>query len=623
MGGKIITYINGVLIEFNMRQILISLLLLLLIPGTFATSINLLAATEESNIGNVIEATLETSQGTGKVFIENNLISNPDTQVSIKIANEVVCKNYFNCENVDFYYTINSGSTIITGPSGGAGLALLTYSHLVNRDISNEYAISGTINSGGYIGNVGGLKEKIRAASNRNIENVLIPFANEKFIDLDKINLTNSSLNSSNLPKIDLVEFGKELGVNVIPVATFDEVLYEVLDVPLKNYTIEQPEFYTEIMAKISQDICTNTNNLIKSSNQNLTVNYSSNYCFESNCTKPFMANEAYNSYTNSTFYYNSAKDLLNFSELSFNQGDYYSSASYCFGANINLRYLEFLKEGLNKSMVLANNSLEDAKKILQTDFNYLNDVQIYSVVKERILDAKDSFSEGINLAKQNKTLEAIDKLSYSYERAQTAIAWSNFYDVPKSKRITGSLENACSLALRDASSRIQYLKFYLDIPLESENALDKARASQNENDYAMCIYYSLESKAEAEIVSSIFGADQKQLEKVLAVKEQIAKKFIAKQYAEGNYPILGYSYLEYGASLKESNPYSSLLYFQMAQELSNLDIFLETDSQIDLIYAKEVSPVEYLLMGIAIGLFLSALVIKIHSSKKKISNKK
>lgn len=596
----------------------------MLVPISFATSINLLAAMEGEDVGNVIKASLTTQDGSGKVFMENNLISNPDTQVSVKIAHEIICSNYFDCSNLDFFYTIHSGSSIITGPSGGAGLSLLTYSHLLGKQVSNNYAISGTINSGGYIGNVGGLKEKIRAASYRGIHKVMIPFANAKSIDFSEVNLTNSSLNMSDLPKVDLVSFGKSLGVTVIPTSSFDDVLEEVFNIPKINYTIVKPEFYSQIMGDISDGICSISSSLNNTSDYSLGADFKSYYCFNSsNCSLPKMDEFSYSLYTNFSTYLSSANNLLNYSSIAQSAGDYYASASYCFGANINLRYMQFLSLSLNESISKANGSINLANDVLRSDLKTLNDLQVYSVVKERILDATKSFNEALNLSDSGKILEAIDKLSYSYERAYTALSWSKFYDVPDSTKITGSLKDACSLALSDSNSRVQYIKLYLSIPLEAESTLDKAKESQSSGDYPMCIYYSLESKAEAEIVSSIIGADSEQIASILEAKQEIATKFIAKQYAEGNYPLLGYSYLEYGSSLKENNPYSSLLYFQMAQELSNLDIFLETDSIATSVSSSlHFSSREWFLSGLIVGLILATLTFRFESKLKKLLKK-
>src|SRR4030042_1424297 len=67
------------------------------------------------------------------------------------------------CLKYDFIYTIKAGSPIIAGPSAGGAITLLTISLLEGFELDEGISITGTINSGGIIGSVGGIKEKIDA----------------------------------------------------------------------------------------------------------------------------------------------------------------------------------------------------------------------------------------------------------------------------------------------------------------------------------------------------------------------------------------------------------------------------------------------------------------------------
>ena len=139
--------------------------LLFVILASFAhadlASITLLTVNEEVQSGGTAKLTLETVEGSGRVFIEANLLSNEDTQFSVKFAKDLICKNYdFECDNIDFLYTIDSNSPVVTGPSGGSGIALITYATLAGRDVPRDVSLTGTINAGGFVGNVGGVREK-------------------------------------------------------------------------------------------------------------------------------------------------------------------------------------------------------------------------------------------------------------------------------------------------------------------------------------------------------------------------------------------------------------------------------------------------------------------------------
>ncbi len=161
----------------------------------------LLAVSEGSgnaSFGSTATVTLELlSGGNGNVLINTFPFANTDTQVSVRLAKEVACDYLasvdatIDCNSYDFIYSIQTGSTTISGPSAGAALAVLTAASLTGNHVSRSVAISGTINSGGIIGAVGGLQEKIDAASSQGIKTVLIPLG-ERYV-------ANTSVSSSDL----------------------------------------------------------------------------------------------------------------------------------------------------------------------------------------------------------------------------------------------------------------------------------------------------------------------------------------------------------------------------------------------------------------------------------------
>ena len=99
-----------------------------------------------------------------------------DTQISTRFAKEIACHQYkLPCNRYDFIYTIRAKSNIIGGPSAGAAIAALTTIAVLDLDYHNgDTAITGTINSGGIIGPVGGTKEKIEVAAKLGLTKVLI-----------------------------------------------------------------------------------------------------------------------------------------------------------------------------------------------------------------------------------------------------------------------------------------------------------------------------------------------------------------------------------------------------------------------------------------------------------------
>ena len=157
-----------------MKRILFLFILinLLLIPNALAKQghMKLLAVKETENgyEGGIADLYLEIKPGTGRVFLETFPLTRTDTQMSTRFAKAIACDLIDkDCDDVDFFYTITADSAIIAGPSAGSSIAVLTVAMLENLDLNENYAITGTINSGGLIGPVGGLKSKIEAAKKK------------------------------------------------------------------------------------------------------------------------------------------------------------------------------------------------------------------------------------------------------------------------------------------------------------------------------------------------------------------------------------------------------------------------------------------------------------------------
>ncbi len=161
--------------------IILGLLFLILMPVIFAETegqIPLLAllTKEKTDAGLIAKLDLKIIEGNEKVFLQTFPMTQVSTQVSMRFAQQIACNELeLNCSGKDFLYTITAVPGIIGGPSAGAAGAVLTTALLMNETINQEIAITGTINSGGLVGPVGGIREKIQAAAKNGIQEVLIP----------------------------------------------------------------------------------------------------------------------------------------------------------------------------------------------------------------------------------------------------------------------------------------------------------------------------------------------------------------------------------------------------------------------------------------------------------------
>jgi len=112
-------------------------------------------------------------------------------------------------EKKDIHVHVPEGATPKDGPSAGVAMCTAIVSAMTGIPIRKELAMTGEITLRGRVLPIGGLKEKLMAAMRGGLTTVLIPKDNEK----------------------DLVEIPDNVkkGLDIIPVATVDEVLQRAL----------------------------------------------------------------------------------------------------------------------------------------------------------------------------------------------------------------------------------------------------------------------------------------------------------------------------------------------------------------------------------------------------------
>ncbi|MEK6916883.1 MAG: S16 family serine protease, partial [Nanoarchaeota archaeon] len=378
------------------KKTLIFLLVLLLLPIAFAKSgsMRLLAVanTDLGQRGSVADIYLEIKPGTGRVFIDSFPLSQVDTQISTRFAKEVAC-NFIeaDCTKHDFFYTIRSTSGLVGGPSAGAATAVLTVAVLEGLPIDQEATITGTINTGGLIGPVGGVSLKLDAASKNKITKVLVP----------KHTLSNETNISENL--------------EVVEVSHLAEAVKEITG---KDYTntgnLELDKTYIEVMKKLSVDICERATGLI--------------------------------------FILDAKNEKYELGQKAINDTKYYSAASYCFIASLELRNEFLLQKNLSENEINKeiNKIFSDAtalkEEIDKTEINTITDLETYMVVSSRIAEAREKLDDSLKSLNESKVDASIFNLAYGIERLNTAKSWAGFFSTfgKEFKLDKGAIEESC-----------------------------------------------------------------------------------------------------------------------------------------------------------------------------------
>jgi uncharacterized protein len=561
-----------------MKKIITLIFLVLIVIGTFSFFISLVtpsvtakgismkllsvAEVNGTRIGNIANLYVEAKPGNGRVFIDTFPLTKLDTQISTRFAKETACKFLNrNCDYVDFFYTLRSEAPLLGGPSAGASVAVITTALIDNVALDDKTAMTGTINSGGIIGQVSGIKYKIDAASQNGIIKVLIPYGETNYTYEEK--LGNETYNIT----IDYVEYGNNLGIEVIYVKNLNEAMYYFTG---KKYESNKTMF------NIAENICKDAFAYeLKYRDMNLqNINLSD---FSNTTNSTLMSNSSINS----------IKDglrLVNESLKAYVNDNFYSAASFCFGANIRFNYIDLLekfnesdKEELIEKLLDLQNDVDVMMDELDVyELRTITDLQAFMVVRERLLETNEQIKLAYSSLSNDDFESFLYRFSYASERFRTAKLWSEFFNKPgKDLKINeDNLRESCIRKISETQEKIEYVK--LTLPLldftSTYEGISRASSDLNNGEYALCLFKASKAKAEVDLFISALGPSD--FNSLVNSKIEMSKSLISKQQKSDLFPILGYSYYEYAVLLKDDDPSSSLLYSEYALELSDLDLY-------------------------------------------------
>lgn len=526
-------------------------------------SVNLLALAENASgkHGIVASLSLEIRPGSERVFLETFPLTKLTTQASLRFAQQVACNELdVDCSEYDFFWTIHALPGIVGGPSAGSSAAYLTAALLLDEDVSDGVAATGTINSGGFVGPVGGMEHKVRAASREGLDVVFLP-KGTKNVSVDNVSMS-------------LGFFGKMLNVTVIETYELREMLNYSFGVPLQNIAREVvlDQRYQRVMRDVGEELCARTDyflGLVNASEVPAAMNFSSR------------------------------------GEETLRNGSSYAAASFCFRANVELKQELYDEQNLSvgethEKFVALRNSIEQTEQELANrSITTLTDLQTYMAVMERVEEA-GRFSEN----------DSVDELAYAEERFFSALAWSRFFD-GQSSAINVSvpaLRNSCISKLSEAEERINYIASVIAGRLDrTMDELQRARAHLQQEEFMMCLLRAAKAKSEANVVLSLMGVSEQDFGEVIDLKLRLANNAVVKSLDKGVFPIIAYSYLEYANSLRPLDRVSALLFAEYALELSNLEIYFPKERRAEKPQLTTVSAAA--LSGLAFGIIFGALL--------------
>lgn len=160
--------------------------------------------------GELLPIEVSVLDGTGKIEMTGSLgnVMKESAQAGVSYirsrANDLAIeKDFYKTKDIHFHFP--EGAIPKDGPSAGIGIATALISHLTDRKVKGDVAMTGEITLRGKVLPIGGLREKSMAAYKAGIKTVIIP--------------------DENLPDVSELEDEVKQGLRFVPVKTMDEVL--------------------------------------------------------------------------------------------------------------------------------------------------------------------------------------------------------------------------------------------------------------------------------------------------------------------------------------------------------------------------------------------------------------
>jgi len=177
--------------------------------------------------GSIMNISAEITPGKGRVLVQTKPLMGVVFQGAANTA-VAVARNRtgFDLSGSDVIFSIESGDMIseVDGPSAGALMTLLMISAIEKQPIDESLTLTGTIDSDGHIGAIGGVVAKATAAKENGKSLFLIPEENQ--LISPPVQTTGGIFDVPRQSPVDARDYIEEnIGIPVTYVNTIDEVI--------------------------------------------------------------------------------------------------------------------------------------------------------------------------------------------------------------------------------------------------------------------------------------------------------------------------------------------------------------------------------------------------------------
>jgi len=549
------------------KHLIFLLVLFLVLRGVSAYNVSHIRIVGVSELngefkGVTANLTVEIHNGTGRVFVETKPLTQVDTQASARLAKEVACDTInANCSKYDFFYIISSDYEMIGGPSAGAAMTAATIAALQGVEIKKDVFITGTINPSGSIGSVGSILKKAEAAYINGAKEYIIPKGQSMILDEatgEKVNITKLAKKNWNLSIIEVYDISQ---------AYKYLTGYQIKIQKVTNADIAS-EKYTQIMKSLSESLYKYAN---RSYGEALGI-FNSSMQYSTDIEDVLSQSDSYLSQASESFENNEFYSSSSFSVRSLINSNYAAYLIGYYSNNKNNSYIESKLNKVNQSIITFETLFLTNRKI-----DSYNDIEIYSVVIDRIREAESILDSARSAYLDGDYNRALYLTAFAEVRKNTAYNWllmlSKFND---GLALNLNLSNVKTIS----QERIQESKTYIIYAsmVANNQILDGAKShlksaidAFNEGKYTFALFEASKARAEANLAMEARAVTNDTVQSKINELEDSAMRAIKKYEERGTLPILALSYLEFGKTLRYTNPLQSLVYLSYSKEMTQI----------------------------------------------------
>ncbi len=508
-------------------------------------------AVSTNNSGAVINITITAIKpGSGYVYVAASPLPTAEsgTFLSSSQIAALVATYLANQPFNKYNFTINVEPTTleIGGPSASGYVTVAMWTLITNNTLNPDVVMTGMILPDGSIGPVGGLPSKIKAAAQEGYKVVLIPYGQQIY-------------QTSSGQIINLISYGKSLGVNVVPVMDVRQAIYYFTGVNLSIPSIPTQSLKNQAYINVTKFLWMRIYSRI--------INTGA-----INSTDPSVSNYV--------------KQAINYAK----QGMYYTAASLGFQGLINYyqdQLQNYTVQQLNGLLNQLNDQLNNYGNVLQSYNMTTANIDIMIGIYDRIFDAQQSLSAASQDLSTGDITGAISNLAYAKARIETLGDWLAVLNAISGGSLisTSYLEELTNMYLVYAQSITEYT-LSLSSAVGVSNILQNINSITQEVQEAQNNYqsdlYPLALAQSLDVISSndailhlLFTPvinGELNTEYLVNITEYVRELAVYNTYEAENkcglFPMLAISYIDYG------NYYMSL--YNSTNNINNLSVALQ-----------------------------------------------